>query len=401
MRKFLKITYLTYENVYSNPILMTQVLEPYNNLSKEYNVSYNIISFCKKSDKKKNVYYENKKYFEKIKNPKLTITEYIKRIEYKQSILLFILDFLSSIKNILYYSKDSDIYHCRSYGGAFYGYILKLINRKPYIFDMRGLLPEETVEVGKIKKKSYKYKILKYLEYILVKNSDYIFTVSDEFSKYIRIKYKYNKLFNISNPVNYDNFISQKEYDVINLIYSGSIQKWHLPDFTLQLFKQLLDKIKDIKLHLYFCTNDLVRANEIFKKYNIPNNNYTLLNVPSKQMREIYIKTHVGICFREKNIVSKVSCPVKFAEYLASGNYIFTNKGVGDLEYYVKKYKAGLILDNTVINDENIEIIINYIKELKNKKNNKIIYIPEFDWNLKLKQILNIYLEILKINDKY
>jgi glycosyltransferase involved in cell wall biosynthesis len=49
--------------------------------------------------------------------------------------------------------------------------------------------------------------------------------------------------------------------------------------------------------------------------------------------------------FVKPSIVARVCCPIKFAQYMACGVPIITNRGIGDVEKFVERYDVGYFVD--------------------------------------------------------
>ncbi len=391
----MKILYLTYENVFRTPILQAMVLKPLDILSKKYDIEFKITSSVKNHEKDE-IYFANKNDF--IQNDKIEVKEFEKRLTRKQSIFSFMLDIVPQIIFAVKESKKSDIIHCRGYGGALIGYVASTLTSKPFIFDMRGLLPEETVDVGKIKEQSYKFNLLKIVEKILIEKANTVITVSETFREYILNNFNTKKVINTNNPTDFSmykkNIISEER---INFIYSGSNQIWHLPEETIKLFSQIQRKMGK-KVHLYFCTNNKSGIEEFFFKYNVPKFAYEINTVPFSKMPNYYSKAQIAFCLIKNSFSKSVCFPVKFSEYVASNHYIICNKNIGDLEEIIDRYNCGLILNE--INSENsVNTIINYVEQLY--QNKQRVYnrddLSFLDWNEDgTKNIFNIYKNLVK-----
>lgn len=391
----MKILYLTYENVFGTPILQAMALKPLSILSKKYNLKFKITSSVK-SHEKDEIYFANKNNF--IKNDKIEVKEFEKSLTSKQSIFSFIVDVVPQIIFAVKESKSCDVIHCRGYGGALIGYIASFITSKPFIFDMRGLLPEETVDVGKIKEQSYKFHLLKIVEKILIERANTVITVSEKFKEYILNNFKAKKVINTNNPTDFKMYKKNiiKE-DRINFIYSGSNQIWHLPEKTIKLFSQIENKLKN-KVYLYFCINNQSGIEELFIKYNVPKSAYEINTVPFSEMPSYYSKSQIAFCLIKESFSKSVCFPVKFSEYIASNHYVICNKNIGDLEEIIEKHKCGLILND--INSKNsVDKIVNYVEQLYKSK--KISYSRDYlsflDWNEDgAKNIFKIYKNLVE-----
>lgn len=83
-------------------------------------------------------------------------------------------------------TRKTQIIHIRSYQVALTGLVFRALCRIPFIFDMRGLLPEERVMCGLWSERGLGYRSAKMLERLLVRKANCVVVVSDPFAEYVR-----------------------------------------------------------------------------------------------------------------------------------------------------------------------------------------------------------------------
>jgi len=376
----MKVLYITYENLFSTAILQAMVVKPLSILSRKYNIEFIVTSSCKEFEKNK-IYYHNKKIVEQETN--LKVKEFEKKLNNKQSVLTFFQDIYPQILFAIKEAKKSDLIHCRGYGASVIGYIVSVFSNKPFIFDMRGLLPEETVDVGKISKYSFKFRLLKFVENFLIQRSNLVFTVSEKFNTHIKQSFKISNSINLNNPSDFNMYHkNNNQHKRINFIYSGSNQVWHLPEKTIQIFSELEKKYKE-KVFLYFCCNDKLNIKKIFDKFDVPEASYELNQVSFNEMPNYYSKANIAFCLIKNSFSESVCFPVKFSEYIAANLYVIGNKDIGDIPDIIRKYKCGLVLSNI----DDIENSVNEIgATIESMLNDNIDYYDRnnlsfLDWN--------------------
>lgn len=377
------------------------VIKPVLLMSDKYGVQFTVTSTCKPSEKYNEIYKKNKENFKKNNHENINIKEFKKRLEKNQSLLAFVKDAIPIIRYTVKEAKKHDIIHARSYGGGLIAFISSIFSGKPFIFDMRGTLPEETVEVGKINKKSIKYKLLKFVEKLLIKKSICVIAVSENMKNYVKKNYGKKEVINLQNPTDFKMFNKKanlKKKSRVNFIYSGSLQVWHLPEITIQYYKKIQEKF-DNKVFFYFCVNDTENSKSLFEKYDIPSNSYKIQTVPYEEMPNYYEKSDIGFCFIRESFSKSVCFPVKFSEYIASEIFVLTNENIGDLPKIVRDYNVGLCFDNLYNIDNNVEIISKIVSSMLNNE-----YKPYdreelsfLDWNkVRVDNLYNLYLKYTK-----
>lgn len=393
----MKILYITYENLYKTAILQAMVVKPLDMMNKKYNIDFCITSAIKE-DETDDIYKQNKELVKK--NTTLCVKEFKKNLTKKQSIFTFLKDIIPIILFSIKEAKNSDIIHCRSYGGAIIGKIASFFTGKPYIFDMRGVLPEETVEVGKISKSSLKYKLMKLAENILIKRAAYVITVSNKFNDYVKKEFNKKKCENTYNPTDFNSYYKNNRNDgKVNFIYSGSMQVWHLPELTIEYYSKIYEKYKD-KVYMYFCTNDINKANAIFQKFGLPKSSYEINTVPFNKMPEFYSKADVAFCFIKESFSKSVCFPVKFSEYIASELFVLANENIGDIPDIIKQYQCGIVFEDLNTKEKNLTKIYSIVDNLlfKTHKGYSRLDLDFLNWQYQgIEKIYQIY---KKIGDK-
>lgn len=366
-------------------------------MSEKYGIDFIVTSSVKHFERDE-IYQQNKKRFYDLGTNKIRIVEFEKKLTEKQSIFTFIKDLLPMMRYSVRQARSCDLIHCRSYGGAVLGFMVSVITRKPFIFDIRGTLPEETVEVDKISQTSLKFTLFKRIEKTLIKRASYVLTVSNKFNDYVKDTFRKKNTININNPADFNMYFSEERTSRrVNFIYSGSMQICHLPELTVKYFSEIYDKFGD-KVYLYFCTNDVGKAQSVFVQYKIPRSSYEINSVPFNEMPKYYAKSDIAFCFI-KNSFSKSMCfPVKFAEYIACNLYVLANANIGDIGDIVKEYNCGLVFEDLKDIESNIKDISEVVGSMLSDKyikydRNKLNFL---DWNAKgIESIYNVYKHIL------
>lgn len=386
----MNVLYITYENVFRTGILQAMAVKPMALIHQKFGVDFCVISTVK--DNEADEIYEMNKANTLEKYPYLKIFEFRKRLTESQSVLSYCRDIFPILRVSLKLARKADVIHCRSYGAGLIGLFLKLMTGRKVVFDMRGVLPEETVEVGKLTTNSSKFKLLKMVEKVLIKHCDYVLVVSDKFEEYIKHNFKYKRIINTYNPTDFNEHHTFKTYERINFVYSGSLQPWHLPETTIKYYAEL-SKYYKYRIHFYFCTNDIEKAKKYFKDCHIEPQYYTIQSVPFEKMKDIYGKAHIGFCFINESFSKFVCFPVKFSEYIASNIYALVNKNIGDLEKIVNEHNCGLVFNNLNDISGNIEKIKKLADDLMENHivfdRNKMTFL---DWNTAgIEKIYDVY----------
>jgi len=206
---------------------------------------------------------------------------------------------------------------------------------------------EERIFSGQLKK--LPEKIFRRIEKIVVNKSDSIVVVSERFKEYLLMKYGASiiKKINIINNKTVIPYLNGLELEKIKSnvdctgVYSGSAASWQNVNGMIELFKIAFDKFGNIRVKILTWQKERF----INKLSNSGlNDKIEILSLEQEKVFDNLIRCNFGIIFRENNLISNVSSPLKFAEYLAAGLPVLVNEGIGDTEDIISKYNIGVVI---------------------------------------------------------
>lgn len=231
------------------------------------------------------------------------------------------------------------------------------------VVDIRGAALEEIIEfqkhnlltrfkINNIKQSLIylnKYKIISVVSESL---AEYILKLTKVNIENIHINYCLsNKSFNISksNKNNIRKMLGVSENEFLIVFSSGGNAKWQNFD--------VLENIAQSNIKILNLSNIKILHPNVINKF-----------VPYNEM-PIYLEAcDVALIFRNKSIVNKVSCPVKFTEYISCGLPIISNNTIDIINDYILKTKYGILVNS----EEEINIdLINSLKQLNRQEISK------------------------------
>lgn len=236
---------------------------------------------------------------------------------------------------------------------SFTGFLLKLIRRKKWIFEVRDLWPDTIAAVGSIKRDSFLYKILEMIELFFYARADMIIVVTNSFKKDLinrgvqkdKIHVVYNGIDDVffENKINRGRFEIRESLNINDKIVIGYIGTIGMTHDLITIVKQLKDLPAEYHLLII---GDGAAKKEIFKFVKSKNlNNITLLDSISKESVPSFINAidlsliHLKKCDTFKNVI-----PSKIFENAAMGKTIIL--GVeGESKNIVEKYNLGLTFE--------------------------------------------------------
>jgi len=292
--------------------------------------------------------------------------------------------------------------HARSFNPALLAIIIKILFKPSIkvIYDNRGLYIDELIFRNALSKGSLKEKIYRTIERLIVNKCDQMVVVSNVFKSYMveqwdksskNISSKTNMIPNRTQLIFNDSDITFREErmkDRTICVYSGSSASWQGIDDFYNVFSMILNRIPTTHFKI------LTYEPEVF--LNHPPENMELAQrlivekVEFCNVKSELINATFGIHLRKPDVVSRVSAPIKFAEYLSAGLPVILREGIGDTEQIIKKYNVGVI-----IKKNDYESAISELQELLNDKDvyHRCLRIAEkeFNINISFKQYQEIY----------
>jgi len=247
------------------------------------------------------------------------------------------------------------VVHSRGHFLAFIGVILKFMLRTKFIFDMRGVWVEEKVDAGAFKKNGFIYYFMKYIEKALITYADEIVVLTKALQQNLQEQayWKKNKkgpINIIPTCVNLDLFSvapRHKDKNTLSgsfvLSYSGSIGTYYNLEAVVSFYNVCKNIFKGA--HLLIISNaPLIRLEPIMRGFNLERPDYTVKSVDYSEVPYWLGMSDAGAIFYNRTYSALGCCPTKFAEYLACGLPVIVNKGIGDIDSIVQKYRIGAVI---------------------------------------------------------
>jgi SAM-dependent methyltransferase len=380
----IKTAYLIYgEDITSSGIIKNQVVPLLVDLSERENLDITLISMIR----------SNFEYSTEALKPILSIF----RANNIKLAVAKIGDFNSTLKQLSGFVVEEDIklIHCRSYISSQYAMEIKSKFGIPFIFDMRGLMPEEQKLFRDDKRgfelpirEDLKYQKHKILEKKLLENANSTIALNNHFKNYLTENFANIKRIDvINNFVNLNKFgfnpeIRNKIRNKMNwenktvIVFSGSMSPWY--DFSLLVswLKQLVESGIDAILLLltYIDKSSNIKHNEeyfsyLFKKNKLEEERLVLLNPKTDKINDFLCASDISVIphKRRYEMILKVAQPIKFAEYLANGLPIISNNFNLEIVKTNLEYPfSGWITVNDKISENELISIKNYTNLPKN-----------------------------------
>lgn len=284
------------------------------------------------------------------KDEKITDRISIKRFVLKtrglsKSLIPQILKYLEFVFRVFFFYKKKNINIINIHTLALLplGCLLKLIYGAKLIYDTHELETETTNLKGLRKKLS------KWLEYLLIKQVDHIFVVSEHIADW------YEKTYNIARPTvllnapraahvkktNYFRETFHLRDDQIILLYQGGLTAERGVDILLEAFKKKIDDKLVIIFMGYGKFEEKIQS--LSKSYN---NIFFHKAVPTDVVLNYTASADVGIALIQNTCLSHNFCmPNKLFEYAMAGLPVIVSN-VKEMSAFVKKYQMGVVVED-------------------------------------------------------
>lgn len=361
MDKRIKVLYLSYDGM-TDPLGQSQVLPYLSGLSKQ-GYEFHLISFEKKNKFEelgsaiRDICDENGIFwypFMYTKTPPVLSTLYdVFKMKQKA--------------RQLYKEHQFKIVHCRSYLAALTGESLQKAFDIKFVFDMRGFWADERIDGGiwslknPLMKKMYHYFKRKEIDFFT--KADHVISLTENGKNEILSWKSFQKDridievipccvdMKLFYPVTDQSVLldlrKRLHFEKTDFIlgYVGSIGTWYMLPEMLDYFK-ILKQEKPHAKFLFVSGENPVSIQSAAQQKGIDLNDLTIVSCAHKEV-PLYISIfNQSIFFIKPAYSKKASSPTKQGEIMAMGIPVVCNVGVGDSDYIVKKFNAGILIES-------------------------------------------------------
>ena len=260
---------------------------------------------------------------------------------------------------VLVRREKIDFIHARSYIPAFIALILKKVQGREFIFDMRGLWADERIDGGIWPKGSWLYKASKYLEKLLLLNAASIVVLTQRVKGIIE-NFEYLKAKNpnidvIPTSVDLEHFhIHGKDRSILNsldvdgkfiMLYLGSLGTWYMLNEMIEFFKVFKERVEN-SLFLFVVNNGKGDIERAMKEKGMTQKDFSIRSSSYNDVPKWISVADASVLFIKPAFSKKASCATKFGESLACGIPVIINSDVGDMDDIVRSNRVGVVIDN-------------------------------------------------------
>ena len=189
---------------------------------------------------------------------------------------------------------------------------------KNLIYWVQGSSPDESF----MRNHSYIRKwFISVIEYIALQKAKYVFMVSQGMLEHFKKKYHNDYSYKtyimpcFNSVIQRSLFMTPGKYDNNVFCYVGGLSKWQCFSETVELYKQIEDKLPNTKFKVF--TSDENKARLILEEHCVKN--YEIKYVKPDLLVGELASCKYGFIVRAKSPVNYVATPTKLSNYMAAG----------------------------------------------------------------------------------
>ncbi len=268
------------------------------------------------------------------------------------ALLSKIIDILAGVWLVVRISLVSrrNLLHARSYVPAAIAATVGWILRTPFVFDMRGFLPDEYVDAGVWTVHDARYRALRLAERLLLRRAKEIVVLTERAAEVLREDDRYTRAVGrtpvtvIPCAVDLSRFVPATRRSTIpTLVYSGSLGMWYLLHEMLVVYRWARAHVPGLRFLILNRSEQGAVASAVATA-GLTTEDILVQAVEPEDMPRRLAEAHVGISLIRPVPSKRGSSPIKIPEYLACGLPVIVNAGIGDTDRLVARYAAGHVI---------------------------------------------------------
>lgn len=251
----------------------------------------------------------------------------------------------------------TDLFHCRSYFGAFFPAVSEIFGRVPYVFDTRGYWVDEKIEGGRWFQDTASSAIARQVERRLYSRASGVVSLTELAAQDVRsgrFGKPRTKRRSVCIPtcVDYQKFKIERDaapHEFLRegplVAYVGSLNPAYEYRKSLQLAALILDRLPQARFVALTSQVDAMTA--VVDACAIPVARRLITSVPHERMHLWLPWIDFGLMMRvADNEANRASMPTKLAEFFATGIAPIGYGANSDVADWVKRSGSGLALDD-------------------------------------------------------
>ena len=251
----------------------------------------------------------------------------------------------------------TDIFHCRSYFGAFFPAASDIFRGVPYVFDTRGYWVDEKIEAGRWFQDAASLAIARRVERELYERASGVVCLTELAAEDVRSgrfgrRHSEQRSICIPTCVDYTKFTMERgsaPHDFLNdgpiVAYVGSLNPSYGYRESLQLAALILDRVPQAKF--LALTSQVSEMRSLVDEFAIPTNRRLVTSVTHDEIHLWLPWIDFGLALLVTPIQAKrASMPTKLAEFFATGVAPISHGANSEVTDWVNKAGSGMVLED-------------------------------------------------------
>jgi len=252
---------------------------------------------------------------------------------------------------------STDVFHCRSYFGAFFPCVADFFGGAPYVFDTRGYWVDEKIEAGRWFQDVASRAIARRVERELYNRASGVVSLTELAAEDVR-----NGHFGRPHPkhrsvciptcVDYTRFTMERRVapheflrDGPIVAYIGSLNPSYEYRASLRLVELILARVPQAKF--LALTSQTEEITSLASEFAIPTSRRLITSAAHDQLHHWLPWIDFGLMLRvSPNQANRASMPTKLAEFFATGIAPIAYGANSDVTDWVQRAGTGMVLDD-------------------------------------------------------
>ncbi len=244
-----------------------------------------------------------------------------------------------------------DVLHARSHIPLAMALLARAATRCRLVFDVRGLLAEEYVDIGNWKEGSLPFRLIKGLERIGLRKADQIVVLTRRMYAWLIKEGSVDAGRVVVIPCCTDlsrfesQSLSESVSDRLEVVYAGTATGLHLLEevgrFFIQLRKQRPNALLRILTH-----SPAANITNLLESIGLTRDDFSIVAVEPDEVPNYLRRARIGVSFRKATFAQIAASPAKISEYLAAGLPVVSNAGIGDLDEILSNESVGFVISD-------------------------------------------------------
>lgn len=253
--------------------------------------------------------------------------------------------------------ERTDLFHCRSYFGAFFPAALNIFESVPYVFDTRGYWIDEKIEAGRWFREVTSRAVARRVERELYERASGVVCLTELAAQDVRDgrfgrRHSEERSICIPTCVDYTKFKMERgaaPHDFLNeapiIAYVGSLNPRSKYRESLQLARLILNRVPQAKF--LALTSQVSAMSAIADEFAIPTNRRLLMEVAHDEIHLWLPWIDFAVMLLAEPIqANRASMPTKLAEFFATGIAPIAYGGNSEVTGWVKRAGIGMVLED-------------------------------------------------------